>query len=101
MTCPLAELSSTKHLVQHPLRLRLGAPRTVRNGVPACPPHPGPHPRLAPKNHRYGDARYPKILCKSTNSQERNGLRLPKLPDPRRERPNEVPANLAHAIHDA
>ena len=31
MTCPLAELSSTKHLVQHPLRLRLGAPRTVRN----------------------------------------------------------------------
>ena len=41
-----------------------------------------------------------KILFKSANSRERNGLRLPTPPDPRRERPGEVPANLADAAHD-
>ena len=41
-----------------------------------------------------------KILFKSANSRERNGLRLPTPPDLRRERPGEIPANLADATHD-
>ena len=42
----------------------------------------------------------PQNPIQSANSRERNGLRLPTPPDLRRERPGEVPANLADATHD-